>query len=600
MLKKHSWTAVLLIFYLVGPLYADLDSSISLLYLDLADELDSGEERLSLLKASLIFYPESSEAFAKLALEYRDVPALAIPLALQSLENQTWKPGRTNLEDDVRKLLAEQYYKIGDLNRAASYISRYSDEFALELSSRIFAGSTDGLEFIKEGQSLFPENPVFHQLRFKYDDQYKKQILNGALNLSLRQNVLSFFDIEILKAIESPVLRRRVIDYYDFQPGTFIELFAMLSKDSISIQELQIILENFMPVNYSHIVDFYSLLEDPQLQQVFQEWFQNFSGSLDIDTDFPDFSIGTIMVEAGQVVSIDYDRNRDGIYDERYEFDEDELTAITVNRIGELEEIDQLMNEQWYFELRDRKEVFRITRQRDLEKSQYILRADSLYLQTEVDAEDLFIGLDFSRAIGIQPDRYMDIAKEYLEYLEENLENRMVQEGFQRMRQYLSGKELIKVAQNIVAARRDLDRDGLFETREVYFNNRLAGTSTDLDLDGNPEYSESYQFGSAQYWDINDDGIYDIRFRNQGRLQEYSSQLNGIIDFRVFFNDRGMPFTLEKDGVAHRLIPYNSRIFWIDQAKNMYIPEETVGYFATETAEFWIYNLGEYRFIMEL
>jgi hypothetical protein len=156
-----------------------------------------------------------------------------------------------------------------------------------------------------------------------------------------------------------------------------------------------------------------------------------------------------------------------------------------------------------------------------------------------------------------------------------------------------------------VSGRRDLDRDGVFETRESYSGGRLAGLSVDRDGDGRPEYREQFgPEGSRRLWDYDDDGRADSREMESadGLLREFSSRWDGVFDAAaVFRDDRLVEF--RRDGRVLPVTPSSSaEVFWVGRPTNR--PERFLalpdGLHRLEGGSYFVFSYAGKRYVEQL
>jgi tetratricopeptide (TPR) repeat protein len=77
---------------------------------------------------------------------------------------------------------------------------------------------------------------------------------------------------------------------------------------------------------------------------------------------------------------------------------------------------------------------------------------------------------------------------------------------------------------------RDLDRDGVFDTREFYRDGKLVALRADTTGDGKEDYAETFFPDMIKEWDIDGDGLIDAReARGEGgRPERYYKDFGGI------------------------------------------------------------------------
>jgi hypothetical protein len=77
---------------------------------------------------------------------------------------------------------------------------------------------------------------------------------------------------------------------------------------------------------------------------------------------------------------------------------------------------------------------------------------------------------------------------------------------------------------------RDLDRDGVFDTREFYEDGKLAALRADTTGDGKEDYAETFFPDIIKEWDIDGDGVIDAReaLRGGGEPGRYYKDFGGI------------------------------------------------------------------------
>ncbi|UCF98732.1 MAG: tetratricopeptide repeat protein [Spirochaetaceae bacterium] len=495
-----------------------------------------------LLDAALEFLPGYSEAallYAKIDLRTQDTTWKAIEHLETAVRSNTWvhtEPAAGAVE------LARLYVRTFRFQEARQIILKLEDTApagrgSSELSI-LWAQTLIGLgdlgaaqTFLSEALRQFPQSPQLYKLLAEVlNRRGSRQSARDVLQRGIKEMPEEAELIYQLAALQgSADGRRELVERY-IQVGGSDPAAALLAVGGGSRRRY---LDLFFRMGGNGRIDHLDQLRRMLPEEEFRELIDGYSGSRISDANRDGFYEQRYEYEGGVLKRWISDQDQNGIPEATVDFERGIPRVVNLSSGGDLQDLQYRYSDYPFLHSAT---VFSGPLRQEYRMIPYTVRhpvfvaSEQLQLQLR---SGVIAGQDYIRrnSYGMEeysgddpiPDRRIHLLDGRITRVDELPDAR----GNFTRTIYYAGSLPVK-------GFRDMDGDGSPEIREQFLNGRLWKITMDQDGDGNNEFEQVFESDSYRmYWDYDNDGVYDSRefSRSDGTLvRGFSSRLNGIYD----------------------------------------------------------------------
>lgn len=534
---RRAWrpaVVCLLLFVSSVAFAADADRDIALLYVEAAyDAYEEGrlDRARRLVDVGREFAPESSDALyvaALLAAEERRETRAALALARSAAERGSWR-----VFDAVHAnvMIARLWNRVGEHEKAerllaqtnllpatpASLRSSYYYERARALNALGREADRDAI--VELAVDRFPDDPRFTWFALR-SEPYPSVEYRRELERLIAADATSPYgpdldDLLFEYGVRAPVAREAAwalaaLDERGWNEARIVLLWLEVDADRA--------LERFVELDgwsdYRAGRALATGLDEGGAERV-RDRARSFSGVSVIDGDRDGVWNERITVDAGMIERWERDADQDGVRELDLAFSGDEPATVTLAAPG-VPAVELEYGQYPY--------VASARISAEIGSEVFVLRPRSVRLETVTElpaAGPVFGGdlalVDTPRAIE-RSELVAAAVRIDLRRDDGIVVERTYRQGGVR-RQVLRDDDGDGLWDHLVltdggfatSAVRDLDGDGYFEVAEGYRNGRLVALAVDADDDGEPEVFEREAGVPVREWDLNGDGVIDVR-----------------------------------------------------------------------------------------
>jgi hypothetical protein len=521
------------------------DSRVARIYFEEARSLyasGENEEALRLLDSALRFRPAYADALllqSRLLAENREKRRSALDAARSALEAGGWEfysPREAALHLCGLLVDMKRYGEaLSLLDAPAASVPPSAEEYKLRLRCYRGLGDSKRLEAVLEAAlGAFPGESFFLEMFFKTADPLGPLTVTSFETLYREPRNLPVVAAYILAAGDSDAVLRLAWDYFRAggkDPAVSCLLIEKGLVDPAREMERFIVFGGLARVELVRKIAAALRVRYPRL---LPEALASFTGTAVLDKDGDGIPEEMFRVGKGRLLGWDTDEDQDGMYEVSVHFGADFLPDALFYRQPD-SILRCVFNGYPYVSTGSYNNI-------EGEKNiEYYLLPGTLALPLiegalpgeEVSWLDYRLNKDFTT-----------LAWEKVEAAASRYEESSAREPASRRVVFLAegrARQIDIEYGGIVIHRlffdegrfsyglRDLDRDGVFDTREFYEDGMLAALRADITGDGKEDYAETFFPDMIKEWDIDGDGIIDAREArgDAGDPQRYYKDFGG-------------------------------------------------------------------------